>query len=237
MLALALASTLVLTACADQTQPTTAQLENLGLQAVQGRQERALQQLRHWAEQGLPVAQRELALAYQDIKPAAAAALLAKAADGGDGQAAYLLGDASYAGKLGQNKDAAQAAHWFAMAAQHGDDRAALMLSRMTKYGEGMPADLKQSVHWLQEASAHGNAQAMFLLSNAYRDGEGIPRDLAQARAWLEKSAEGDFPVAIQDLALALENGDLGLARDPVRAQHLLKEATDERRLHWNVAQ
>ncbi len=235
------AGMLLATACAEQAKapPTAAQIESLAIQADQGRQQKAESQLRLWAEQGMPVAQRELALMLQRAPEGYADARkwFEQAGAAGDGEAAFSLGEAYYSARLGLARDAAAAWKWYSQAAQHGDDKAALMLSRMAKYGDGVPQDLALSVKWLKFASEQGNAQAMFLLSNAYLAGDGVQRDQHSARIWLEKSAQGDFPVAIQALAMATEGGDLQLQKDPDRARHLLKEATEERRMHWNKSQ
>jgi len=217
--------------------PGSAQLESLGVLATQGRQASARQQLLSWAKQGSVVAQRELAFAYQGEAASAKDAVFwfTRAAQGGDKQAAFVLAGAYYNGQLGVEKDPVQAARWYHRAAAQNDERAALMLSRMAKYGEGMPQDLQQSLAWLQQASNNGNAQAMFLLSNAYAAGDGVSRDPALARSWLEKSAQGDFPPALH--SLALEEGAPGANNDPNRSYHLLKEATEERRMHWDKAQ
>ncbi|WP_394780561.1 tetratricopeptide repeat protein [Undibacterium sp.] len=235
------ASALLAAACAEQANvpPTSAEIESVAIQANQGQQQKAARQLQQWAGQGLPVAQRELALMLQTTPAGYAEARqwFEKAGTAGDGEAAYAMGDAYYYARLGLTRNAVTAWKWYGQAAQKGDDRAALMLSRMAKYGDGVPQDLALSVKWLKSASEQGNAQAMFLLSNAYLSGDGVEHDEAKARTWLEKSAQGDFPVAIQALALATESGDLELKKDPDRARHLLKEATEERRMHWNKAQ
>lgn len=195
-----------------------------------------MRQLERWAESGLPTAQRELALILQHSpdKVSQARQWFEKAATGGDGESAFQLGDAYYYARLGTEKNSAAAWKWYQAGARHGDDRSALMLSRMAKYGDGVQLDLTESVRWLQLAAESGNAQAMFLLSNAYQSGEGVKQDTEQAREWLEKSAAGDYPVAIQALALAVENGDLHMTKDAARAEHLFKEASEERRDHWN---
>ena len=59
--------------------------------------------------------------------------------------------------------------------------------------------------------------QAMFVLANAYRDGDGVAKDEARALALYEKAAELDHPESIQALAMAYQNGELGLERDPAR--------------------
>ncbi|AIY41618.1 hypothetical protein LT85_2460 [Collimonas arenae] len=219
--------------------PGSAQLESLGVLAKQGRQTHALEELQTWARQGSAVAQRELALAYADQAAHAKDAVFwfTKAAQGGDKEAAYVLAGAYYNGKLELDKNPEFAVQWYKKAAAQDDERAQLMLSRMAKYGEGMQKDLAQSVSWLQQASANGNAQAMFLLSNAYEAGDGVQRDLTMARSWLEKSAQGDFPPALQSLALAMDTGGSTTESNPERSYHLLKEATEERRMHWDKAQ
>ncbi|PFH12316.1 hypothetical protein BCF11_4794 [Collimonas sp. PA-H2] len=240
-LSAALVFGLLLASCSDQqpAAPGSAQLESLGVLARQGRQASAVDQLQAWAQRGSAVAQRELALAYEDTAASEkdAAFWLSKAAQGGDREAAFVLAGAYYNGKLGLGKEPVLAAQWYKKAAAQDDERAALMLSRMAKYGEGMPQDLRQSVSWLQQASANGSAQAMFLLSNAYAAGDGVPQDLALAHSWLEKSAQGDFPPALQSLALAMDAGSPNAEKNPERSYHLLKEATEERRMHWDKTQ
>lgn len=228
----------VLSAC-TQTQdmaPDNARIESLGLLALHGRQASALDQLRVWAVAGRPVAQRELALALASIpeESTQAGAWMQNAATANESEAQFQLGQAFYQGGLGFQVDYGQAWNWYERAAISGNAKASFMLARMAKYGEGVPQDLKLSAKWLLEASVQGNAQAMFLLSNAYAAGEGVEQNQQLARDWLERSAAGDFPVAIQALAMSLESGDQHGERDPVRARHLIKEATDERSMRWN---
>jgi len=214
----------------------SARIEAVGLLALHGRQASAIAQLQVWAAAGRPVAQRELGLALASIpeQAAQAGAWLEKAASAGDSEAQFQLAQAFYQASLGLKLDYAQAWNWYQRAAGAGNAKASFMLARMAKYGEGVAPDLKRSASWLLEASLQGNAQAMFLLSNAYAAGEGVEQDPRLAREWLERSAAGDFPVAIQALAMSLESGGQHGERDPVRARHLLKEATDERSMRWN---
>jgi len=223
-------------ACTGEVAPDNARIESVGMLALHGRQPGAIAQLQAWAAAGRPVAQRELALALASIpeQSAQAGAWLQKAAAAGDQEARFQLAQAFYQGSLGLKLDQAQAWSWYERAAASGNAKASFMLARMAKYGEGVPSDLKRSAKWLLEASVQGNAQAMFLLSNAYAAGEGVEQNQQLARDWLERSAAGDFPVAIQALAMSLESGDQHGERDQVRARHLIKEATDERSMRWN---
>lgn len=227
-----------LLACSDVSlnNPSSAQIESASLAALQGKQSAALKDLQRWADGNLPVAQRELGLVYAAAPATQAQAVqwLFRAAESGDRAAQNQLGQAYYGGKWGLAADPGKAWSLFAAAAHQGESRASFMLARMAKYGQGVPVDLPLSMQWLKEASQQGNAQAMFLLSNAYTSGEGVARDPTLAQEWLERSAAGDFPVAIQAMAMALEGQGRANPAAVAEARHLLKEATDERKMAWN---
>ncbi|MEB0138500.1 MULTISPECIES: tetratricopeptide repeat protein [unclassified Undibacterium] len=232
-LSIALALCLAASACTPQLQsaPSTAEIESLGMLALHAQQAQARATLRHWADQGLPVAQRELGLALFEKDPRSACNWLTQAAGNGDQAAQFALAEVFYKARLGVTKNLTLAQRWYAAAAAQGNDKANFMLARMAKYGEGGPLDLPLSVHYLQLASDQGNAQAMFLLANAYAAGAGVATDPLRAHAWLERSAAGDYAVAIHALALELEG------TDQQQAKHLIKEARDERLMHWNQYQ
>ncbi len=225
---LLLAAALAVAGCARQPLPTPAQIEALAMTAAQRGDPAAEQRLQDLATRGAVVAQRELGILYK-TRPrsrAAAQALLRQAAQAGDAQAAYHLGEMLRNPTAGGKADPAAAWPWYQRAAEGGQARAALMLGLMAKNGEGVPRDPATAARWLQLASGLGNAHAMFLLSYAYREGDGVPRDPEKAAALLEESAEREYPPALQELAMTTQ--------DPTRAGHLMKEATEHRRNHWN---
>jgi TPR repeat protein len=233
-----LLAVLFLLSCAGQAEapPSSSQIESVGMVALQAHQPAAINTLERWAHGGLAVAQRELGLvrAQTPLMQAEGVSWLQLAATGGDAKAQFHLAKALHEGKLGLQQDFAQAWVWFEAAARQNDRDASFMLARMAKYGQGVAASPERSVYWLQESSRQGNPQAMFLLSNAYAQGEGVNRNVMQARRWLALSAEGDYGVAVQ--ALALELDGLG-GQDTVLAKHsrdLLKEAKDHRLMRWN---
>jgi len=219
--------------------PTNAQIESTGMTAQGPHQAAAIDQLTTWAKQGLPVAQRELALTYLNWPQhdAETRNWLMNAAQSGDADAQFQLADALYKGSSGFQSDHALAWGWYEKAALQNHSKASFMLARMAKYGDGTKQNLQTSLQWLLESSQLGNAQAMFLLSNAYSAGEGVEKNEAKAREWLEKSAAGDYPVAIQALAMSLDSNDSNnseqSAANATRARLLIKEATDERLMHW----
>lgn len=238
--ALALSACAVSMACTQvAAPPTSAQIESAGMLAQGTHQATAIAQLTAWAKQGSPIAQRELALTYLNWPEhdAEARNWMQSAAKGGDADAQFMLAEALYKGICGLHADHAQAWAWYEKAALQNNGKASFMLARMAKYGDGTAQNLQESIRWLQASSDQGNAQAMFLLSNAYSSGEGIAKDDAKAREWLEKSAAGDYPVAIQALAMSLDSREAKNAEqsaaDATRARLLLKEANDERLMHW----
>lgn len=221
----------------DRAPPAdSAAIESVGILATQAGQPEALARLSRWARQGHPVAQREYALALMRTTAAPGEVLLwlERAARGGDGEAAYLAGQARLQGRWGLQANPAAATPWLERAANAGHADAALALARLWRNGEAGQRSDSEALRWLQRASEQGNAQAMLLLSNAYAEGLGTPVRLDQARHWLEAAADRHFPAALQAYALALESGALGFERDPQEAQHLMKEATEERRNRWN---
>ena len=214
--------------------PTSAEIESVGMRALQARDAASVEQLNRWADRGLTVAQRELALVYsvQPTTHARAVHWLNQAAVAGDAQAQFMLGKAYHEGQMGLEQDYAKAWSLF-LAAANTNDQASFMLSRMAKFGQGVPNDMAESVRWLQISSAQGNGQAMYLLSRAYADGDGVDKSPQLARHWLEESAERHFPVALQALALEMELTGETDGHHGLDAQHMMKEAADHRTMPW----
>jgi TPR repeat protein len=176
------------------------------------------------------VAERELGILYraQPARRAEAQQLLLQAARAGDAEAAFQLGELLRVAPPGVPASAAQAAPWYRQAAAARHAKAALTLGQMARNGDGLPRDEVEAARWLSLASELGNAHAMFLLSNAYRYGLGVTRDPVRGRELLEEAAEHEYPPALQDLALAVQD------EDAQRASHLFKEASEHRRNNWN---
>lgn len=236
MVAAALAAAL-LSGCQIQREPPdAAQIETVGMRALQQADAGAERKLMAWAGQNMPVAQRELGLLYQGRprQRAEAVTLFEAAARGGDAEAAFRLGEMLRLGGAGVAAQPAAAAPWYQLAAQRRHARAALVLGQLYKNGDGVARDDRLAARWLTAASDGGNAHAMFLLSYFYSEGRGVARNPARARALLEESAEHEYPPALQELALTVQLGDAHSARDERRAGYLLKEATEHRHNNWN---
>lgn len=220
------ASVAVLFGCqSPESAPASTEIESVSMAAAQAGDAQAERRLRSWAEQGLPVAQRELGLLYakRSVRRVEAQLLLEHAAKKGDTEAAFQLAEL-----LRNSAAPAKALPWYQQAAQQRHAKAALMLGLLFNNGEGTARDLHEGAHWLSVASDLGNAHAMFLLANAYREGLGVTPDPARAHQLLEEAAEHEYPPALQELAMTVQHDDAQ------RSAHLLKEATEHRRNNWN---
>jgi hypothetical protein len=227
----------LLSGCQMQREaPTRAQIETVGMTALQQADAGAERKLMAWSAQNLPVAQRELALLYKSRagERRQAMTLFERAARGGDVEAAFQLGEMLRVGAVGVAAQPAAAAPWYALAAGHHHPRAALVLGQLYKNGDGVARDDKLAAHWLEASSEAGNPHAMFLLSYFYNEGRGVPQNPAKGRALLEEAAEHEYPPALQELAMTVQLGDAHSARDERRAGYLLKEATEHRHNNWN---
>jgi len=81
----------------------------------------------------------------------------------------------------------------------------------------------EEAITWLKKAVQLGEAEGQFELARMYAYGEGIKQDKKLAFELFKKSANQQYTPAIRVLALAYENGDLGLRADYELAQHWLR--------------
>ena len=98
----------------------------------------------------------------------------------------------------------------------------------------GMPAfdqgrqlratDSKRAFVLIEDAAKAGHAPAMFILSSMLMAGEGTTRDEQRGRQWLEQAASEEYPEAMQQLALFLQDSAGGYARDEQRAAQLMRK-------------
>jgi hypothetical protein len=221
---------------AQEQTPDSARIEQVAMLARQTNDAKLERRLQVWARQDLPVAQRELGLLYltQPAHRSDALSLFETAARGGDAEAAFALGEMLRSGAVGIAPAPAKAWPWLVVAAERRHARAALVLGMLSTNGDDVPRDEREGARWLAVSSELGDAHATFLLANAYRAGRGVAIDPVKSRALLEAAAKEEYPPAVQELAMALQIGDLLSPRDDLRAAHLLQEASEHRHNSWN---
>jgi len=72
----------------------------------------------------------------------------------GDAEAQFDLGKNYEAGRIGLQRDFAQAEHWYRMAAEQGDPFAQASLAILLGFGKGIPKDQVQALMWYEVAAA-----------------------------------------------------------------------------------
>lgn len=170
------------------------------------------------AEAGNPVAQFNLALAYQsgnsvDKDLALAEAWYEKSAALGHPPAQINL-----AWLRAEQGDQAAAMQLYLQAAEQGELIAQLEVADRYRDGIGTAADLTLAADWYQRAADQGHAGAMFALANLYATGAGVPRDYARAAELFRGAAERGEVQAHCNLGRLYAEGGPGLERNDARA-------------------
>ena len=129
-----------------------------------------------------------------------------KAAEGGNVDAAYVLGRFAQDG-TGQARDLSAARRWYTKAAEAGNAKSQFNLALMSVRGQGGPQDYAAAVRWFRQASARGYADATYNMGVLYQNGWGVPTDAYEARQWYVKAAHQGSGAARQVLAQGTGSG------------------------------
>ena len=141
--------------------------------------------------------------------PQRAFALFAAAAEGGDAEAAFAVGERYLAGK-GTLREPVEAARWYHRAAEAGHTLAQCRLAQLHLVGlaqgavgsnaglfdpvEAGAADYHAAAPWARRAAEAGSSEAQALLAYILTAGPEELRDSDAAFGWYRKSAEQDCP-------------------------------------------
>lgn len=111
-------------------------------------------------------------------------AMLRRAAEDGDREAQYALGDRYRRGD-GVELDFDAARQWLSQAAIHGHADAQNDLGSMLVNGMGGAKEPVVATAWYERAADQGHAQAQFNLALRYLHGDGVEEDASEAATWL----------------------------------------------------
>lgn len=173
------------------------------------------------AEQGNAKAQLQLAFIYakgQGIRQDHVQAVkwMQKAAQQGDANGQYHLGQMYSEGYAGLPKDDSQALEWFRKAAEQGHPFAQDNLGYAYFHGYCVPKNRSQAMEWYRKAiqglrgfAENGMPEAQFKLAFLLFNGFGVAKDEAQAVIWIKKSAEQGYQPAQDELNNMKEDGYL----------------------------
>ncbi len=116
--------------------------------------------------------------------------LKAAAARAGAAEAAALLGTQYREGRGGAPRDLAEAARWFAVAAESGLPEAQYNLGLVRYRGEGVSRRPHEALKWMRQAATNGHVPARRAVGQPYLTGlDTMGQDLSEARTRLAAAA------------------------------------------------
>ena len=130
------------------------------------------------------------------------------AAEHGDANAKYELGQKYEYGcfEVGQNK--AEAVNWYSKAAKLGHADAQYELGDCYAKGNGVEKSEAEAVKWFRKAAEQGHADAQYNLGFCYDEGNGVEKNEVEAVKWFRKAAEQGHGLAKLTLGLCYKRGE-----------------------------
>lgn len=148
------------------------------------------------------------------------------AANPNDSVAMTLIG-VLYDQGFGVKLDHATAAHWYRLAADHGNREAIFALALAKLIGQGVPKDRAGAAALFAKAAAMNHAGALYNLGILAVEFNGTP-DFAKAADYFRRSAELGSDDAAYALALCYRNGRGVPKDDKLAAQWMARAAADD---------
>lgn len=149
------------------------------------------------------------------------------AAEAGHAEAQFNLGVLLREGK-GVPKDLGEAAAWFKKAADQGFAGAQYQLGLF--YDEGLGGILQddaRAAKFYRLAAEQGTQAAQNNLGFFYEIGRGVPQDMSQAALWYGKAADGNFWLAIRNVAECHCFGFDGIPKNLVEAKRRYRQLAE----------
>ena len=157
---------------------------------------------------------------------------LKAAAEQGDAEAQFSLGNMYDTSEGVSENDTDEAARWYRiaaeqgfakteqrirMSAEQGDAAAQFNLGVMYFNGRGAPQNDTEAVRWYRMAAEQGNGDGQVNLGLMYAYGRSVPQNDTEAVRWFRMAAEQGSVNAQRNLGLRYFNGE-GIPKDYVQA-------------------
>ncbi|MBD5355432.1 MAG: SEL1-like repeat protein [Bacteroides sp.] len=163
----------------------------------------------------------------------AAANWYRQAADNGNAEAQYQLGNMYFEGK-GVSKYQEVALDLYYKSAEQGNINAIKKIGDMYYDGIGVDKNSPAAAEWYRVAAEKGHADAQYYLGNMYYDGDGIDKNMEEALKWYRKSAEQEHSDAQNMLGIMYEGG-LGVRVDYNKAVEWYKKSAGHRNIRGEI--
>jgi TPR repeat protein len=161
-------------------------------------------------------------------------------AENGDNAAAVGMG-LLYEGGIEVQRNLAEAAKWYRLAADRGYAEAQNSLGSMYQAGEGVPRDYGEALRWYSLGADQGHAVSLRNLGYMYDLGLSVPEDNSRAATLYTQAAEKGDIQAMVNLGVMLGQGEPPVERDVVRAfmwldlARFYTQGTKDMKLKWSV--
>lgn len=142
----------------------------------------------------------------------------------GDPQEQFILAGMFERG-MGAPQNYSEAAKWYRLAAEQGHAPAQFFLAAMYGSSRGVEQNFDLAVAWFQKSADQGYKDAFYPMAFANENGIGTEKNQAEALRWYKKSAEAGVWHAMDRIAKAYLNGQLGLAVDLDKAKEWQEKA------------
>lgn len=152
---------------------------------------------------------------------------LKMAADQGDAEAAYQLGDKYFYGILGWGQDKQKSRQWYKKAADMGLAQAQFQLAHFYEEGWGGSKEPDKAKKIYEKLAKNGDIEAQKTLADQYFTGDTIPQDYPRAFYWSQKLAEKENVDAFYNLGMMYYNG-LGVKKDYKKALFWINRADEK---------
>jgi tetratricopeptide (TPR) repeat protein len=152
-----------------------------------------------------------------------------KAAEAGDAEAQYLLGERYFYGN-GVIQNYEQAVSWYRKAAEHGHGWAQYKLGLCYRLGNGVTKDDAQGVSWYLKAAEQNIAKAQLNLGFCYSDGSGVTKDLTTALSWYERAAKNEDESLTTEEMSQVQDGISFIQQEVKRMEEAAARAEKARR-------
>ncbi|MDR1311560.1 MAG: SEL1-like repeat protein [Burkholderiaceae bacterium] len=150
--------------------------------------------------------------------------VMEKAADAGDAEMQYLVGQTYYWGDGPVARQIDTALRWMRKAAEQGHIEAQFNLSVALTNGEGIAPDQQEALVWLKKSAEQGLPAAQYNLAEYYFQGLGVTQDYQEARNWYLKAAEQGESRAQCMMGMLYRDG-LGIVQDMQTAARWFEKA------------
>jgi len=191
------------------------------------------------AEEGYAPAQEMVGMMYMGATGdyGKADMWLRRAAEQGNAEAQFWLGNAYEQGRIGTT-DYGQAFKWLRKAAEQGHPDAQFSLAQMYEDGEFVSQNYTLAAKWYRKAAEHvpnlgGAGEGRNSLGLLYMDGSGVPKNYVLAYMWFALApAEANLKQAALHMSPAQIAQGQRLAKDWIRRHTTQEESVALREMH-----